>query len=108
MKDDKIITMADSSIASAQKVWHAIQGIWYADGLAHTLNSLQVHTLPGISGDWVTTLAARAAMLSEAGGKWHEVREQMAAPLLAPIVSYDNSFSVLNEHLAVSKDMDAE
>ena len=108
MKDDKIITMADSSIASAQKVWHAIQGIWYADGLAHTLNSLQVHTLPGISGDWGTTLAARAAMLSEAGGKWHEVREQMAAPLLAPIVSYDNSFSVLNEHLAVSKDMDAE
>lgn len=108
MKDDKIISMADNSIASAQKVWHAMQGIWYADSLAHTLNSLQINTLPGISGDWVTTLSARTDMLVEAGGKWHEVREEMAAPLLTPIINYYNSLSVLNEHLAFRKDMDDE
>lgn len=108
MKEGTMITMADSSIASAQKVWHAMQGIWYADSLAYTLNSLQISTLPGISGDWVTTLAARAGMLNKVGGKWHDSRQEMATPLLSPIINYDNNLSVLNEHLTVSKDMDAE
>ena len=97
MKEGTMITMADSSIASAQKVWHAMQGIWYADSLAYTLNSLQISTLPGISG-----------MLNKVGGKWHDSRQEMATPLLSPIINYDNNLSVLNEHLTVSKDMDAE
>lgn len=108
MKDGKIISMADSSIASAQKLWHTMQGIWYADSLAYTLNSLQICTLPDISGEWVITLAARTDMLSKAGAKWHKVREEMATPLLSPIIDYGNSLSVLNEHLTASKDMDAE
>lgn len=47
-------------------------------------------------------------MLNEAGGKWHGVREQITAPLLSPVINYHNSFSVLSEHLAVTKDMDSE
>lgn len=108
MEKEKIISMADSSVMCAQKLWHAMQGIWYADSLAYTLNSLQITKLPGISGEWITTLAARADMLSEAGGKWHKVREEMAVPLLSPMIDYDNRLAVLNERLTVSKDLDAE
>ncbi len=104
----KIVPMEGSSISSAQKLWHAWQGIWYADGLAHTLDSLRIYSLPDISGDWVKTLSGRAAMLNQEGAGWHGIRKDLASPMLSAIISYDNNFSVLNDHLSYKKDMDAD